>query len=101
MITTSAMATRNLLFSGEACSFKAFCSQCLATRWEVLRFIAVDGEVEPVTKFSATGLEPKLPQLFENGRTIKPRSIVYDFDLVGSPFYETRQHVLARPQKEI
>ncbi len=63
---------------------------------EGVRFMAVDGEVEPVTRFSATGLDPKLLQLFSDDRRIRPRRILYDFDFAGSPFYQVRQHVLAR-----
>lgn len=64
-------------------------------RSEGVRFMAVDGEVEPVIRFSATGMEPKLLELFPDGRRIKPRRILYDFDFAGSPFYKVRQHVIA------
>ena len=65
-------------------------------RAEGVRFMAVDGEVESVTRFSATGLDPKLLELFPDGRRIRQRRLVYDYDFVGSPFYQVRRHVLAK-----
>jgi hypothetical protein len=105
----------------ECGSFAEFCRQCLACTWEfyhcfyrtsrycgrhgelqiidsvaagTVRFMSVDGVVEPKIKFAATGLDPKLTQLFPDGRRIRQRRLVYRPDFIGSPFYKVRQHIL-------
>jgi hypothetical protein len=109
--------------SSAECSFAQFRAECQKATWECfhafyrnsryqgrhgelqivdsidpegVRFMAVDGETENPTFFSATGMDPKLLQLFPDGRRVRQRRILYDFDFVGSPFYKIRQHVLAR-----
>ena len=63
---------------------------------EGVRFMAVDGRVEEPVFFTADGLDPALLPLFTDGRTIRPRRIVYRPEFVGSPFYPIKQHILAR-----
>jgi len=107
----------------ECGSFPAFRQQCLQTTWEYvhwlyrnsrycgrhgelqivdsiepegLRFIAVDGQAESPVMFEATGLNPKLVQLFPDGRLIRQRRIYWRRDFIGSPFYDAiKQHRLA------
>jgi hypothetical protein len=108
--------------SVEECTFAEFRAECLAARWECyrcfyrngryqgrhgelqivdsidpegVRFMAVDGQVEEPTFFTATGLDPALIQLFPDGHTVHQRRIVYQADFVGSPFYPAKQQVLA------
>lgn len=59
-----------------------------------VRFMAIDGVVEPKIKLAATGLDPKLTQLFPDGRRIKQRRLAYRPQVVGSPFYQLREHIL-------
>ena len=92
--------------------FATFCRECLACQWEfyhcayrnsryqgrhgelqiidsvaagTIRFMAIDGEVEPRVKLAATGLNPKLTQLFPAGRQIKQRRLTYWPDFIGMP----------------
>ncbi len=58
------------------------------------RFIAVDGKVEEPAFFTATGLDPKLVQLFPDGRRVVQRRICYRPDFVGSPYYDKPWQVL-------
>ncbi|MBI4023847.1 MAG: hypothetical protein HY360_02635 [Verrucomicrobia bacterium] len=105
----------------ECGSFDNFRAQCRACAWEfyhcfyrnsryqgrhgelqiidsvaagTVRFMAVDGVVEPKIKLAATGLDPKLTQLFPDGRRIRQRRIAYRPNYIGSPFYKIRQHIL-------
>lgn len=59
-----------------------------------VRFMAIDGQVEPRVKLAATGLDPKLAQLFPDGRRVRQRRIAYRPHYIGSPFYERREHIL-------
>jgi hypothetical protein len=59
-----------------------------------VRFMAVDGVVEPKVKLAATGLDPKLTQLFPDGHRVEQRRLTYRPDFIGSPFYPIRQHIL-------
>ena len=108
--------------SREECgSFAEFRRQCAATTWEfyhvfyrtsrycgrhgelqivdsvaagTVRFMAVDGVVEPTIKLAATGLEDRLTQLFPDGRRVKQRRLMYRPEFIGSPFYASRQQIL-------
>ncbi len=109
--------------SVDECSFAEFRRQCIKGKWECyrafyrnsryqgrhgelqivdsidpegVRFMAVDGQTEPATFFQASGMDSSLLELFEDGRKVRQRRIVHDFDFVGSPFYPVREHVLAR-----
>ena len=59
-----------------------------------VRFMAIDGVVEPKVKLAATGLDPKLTQLFPDGHRIRQRRLAYRPDFVGSPFYKIREQIL-------
>jgi hypothetical protein len=63
---------------------------------DTVRFMAVDGAVEPGVRLAATGLDPKLTQLFPDGHRVKQRRIAYHPDYVGSPFYKHRAHILEK-----
>jgi hypothetical protein len=105
----------------ECGSFAAFRQQCAACTWEfyhpgyrtsrycgrhgelqiidsaaagTVRFMAIDGVVGPKVKFTATGLDPKLTQLFPDGHRVKQRRLMYRPGYIGSPFYKFRQHIL-------
>ena len=105
----------------ECGSFARFCRECLDCSWEfyhcfyrtsryqgrhgelqiidsvaagTVRFMAIDGVVEPRVKLAATGLNPKLTQLFPDGHRVKQRRLMYSPDFIGSPFYKLRSHVV-------
>ncbi len=105
----------------ECGSFAEFRRQCLACTWDYyhcfyrtsrycgrhgelqiidsvaagsVRFMAIDGVVEPQVKLAATGLDPQLTQLFPDGHRVKQRRLTYRPDFIGSPFYPIRQHIL-------
>ena len=105
----------------ECGSFTGFRQECLACSWEfyhsayrtsrycgrhgelqimdsvaagTVRFMAIDGVVEPKMKFSATGLDPKAAQLFPDGHRVKQRRLVYQSDFIGSPFHKQPEHIL-------
>ena len=102
-------------------SFEKFMEQCLACTWELghcfyrnsrycgrhgelhivdsiepdsIRFRAIDGRVEPETFFEATGLNEKLVRLFDDGRFVRQRRLWYSPDHIGSPFYDTPEHII-------
>ncbi|MHB9129587.1 MAG: hypothetical protein ACYDBB_00670 [Armatimonadota bacterium] len=108
--------------SMEDTTFQQFRTDCLTTTWECyrcfyrngryngrhgelqivdsidpegVRFIAVDGQVETPTFFTAPGITPSMTQLFPDGCTVRPRRLVFDPEFVGSPFYPAKQQVLA------
>jgi hypothetical protein len=103
----------------ECGSFARFCRECLACSWEfyhcayrtsrywgrhgelqildsvaacTVRFMAIDGVIEPRVKLAATGLDPKLTRLFPDGHRVKQRRLMYTPGFIGSPFYKFRQH---------
>lgn len=105
----------------ECGDFATFIDQCLDCRWEFghcfyrnsryagrngelhivdsiapdsMRFRAVDGRVEEPTMFEAPGVDEDMVQLFEDGRRIRQRRLWYSYDFIGSPFYESREHVI-------
>jgi len=105
----------------ECGSFTEFCRQCQACTWEFyhcfyrtsrycgrhgelqivdsaavgsVRFMAIDGVVEPKVKLAASGLDPKLTSLFPDGHRVKQRRLAYRPDFVGSPFYPVPQQIL-------
>jgi hypothetical protein len=55
------------------------------------RFIAVEGAVEPETKFAATGLNPALVEL---PRRVRQRRTLYRPDCVATPFYDRPGRVM-------
>jgi hypothetical protein len=104
------------------CSFAEFRQQCQAATWEyfhafyrnsryigrhgelqivdsivpnTLRFIAVDGTVEEMPRFTATGLDPAAVQLFADGHIVRQRRLLFRPQFAGSPFYNSHNHVLA------
>ncbi len=114
----------------ECGTFAGFCRQCLACSWEfyhhayrnvryqgrhgelqiidsvaagTVRFMAVDGQVEPRVKLSATGLKPGLTSLFPDGHRVRQRRITYFPAYIGSPFYAINkmkpllQHIVVTP----
>ena len=60
------------------------------------RFIAIDGEVEPETELEATGLDPALTRLFQDGRRIIQRRTLYRPDCVATPFYDRKGQILEK-----
>jgi hypothetical protein len=101
--------------------FEKFRQQCLACPWEfyhpgyrtsryqgrhgelqiidsvaadTVRFMAVDGVVEPKVKLATTGLDPQLTQLFPDGHRVKQRRLMYNPEFIGSPFYPGRMQIL-------
>lgn len=105
----------------ECGSFAAFMSECRGCAWEFghcfyrnsrytgrngelhmidsikpdsVRFRAVDGRVEEETLFEATGLDARFLQLFDDGRFVRQRRLWYDPRFIGSPFYDSPQHVI-------
>lgn len=105
----------------ECGSFESFRQQCRACPWELyhgfyrktryggrhgeleiidsvaadtIRFMAIDGAVEPVVKLAATGLDPNLARLFPDGRRVRQPRIAWHRDDIGSPFYPHRAHIL-------
>jgi hypothetical protein len=105
----------------EAGSFEAFRREVLAGTWEwhhnfyrssrsigrggelqivdsvlngTARFMAVDGVVETLPVFEATGLDPALTRLFPDGHRVKQRRITYRNAHVVTPFYDRKSQVL-------
>ena len=105
----------------ECGSFEAFCRECEACAWEfyhaayrtsrylgrhgelqivdsavadTVRFMAIDGVVEPRVKLAATGLDPELTRLFPDGRRVQQRRLMYRPEYIGSPFYDLPSHIL-------
>ncbi len=105
----------------ECGTFARFRKECLACTWEfyhcfyrtsryqsrhgelqivdsaaagTVRFMAIDGQIEPRVKLAATGLNPKLIKLFPDGRRVKQQRLAYRPDYIGSPNYPTAQHIL-------
>jgi len=58
------------------------------------RFIAIDGQVEEQTFFSATGMPAELLSLFPDGKHLRPSRIAYRPEFVASPFYDLPWQVL-------
>ena len=112
----------------ECGSWAQFRTECLACTWEfyhcfyrnsryqsrhgelqiidsvaagTIRFMAIDGVVEPRVKLAATGLKPKLAELFPDGHRIKQHRLAYRSSYIGSPFYAVNktepllEHILA------
>ncbi len=106
----------------ECGSFAAFREQCAACAWEFhhgfyrssryggrhgeleivdsvatysCRYMAIDGAVESRVHLAATGLDPRLTRLFEDGRRVRVRRLYYDPAWLGSPFNEGGGHTLA------
>ena len=59
-----------------------------------VRFMAIDGQVEPAVKLAATGLDPELTRLFPAGRRVTQRRLMYRPGYIGSPFYDLPSHIL-------
>lgn len=105
----------------ECGSFAEFRRQCQACTWEFyhgayrnsrycgrhgelqiidsvaagsVRFMAIDGVVEPKIKLAATGLDPHLTELFPDGHRVPQRRICYRPHYIGSPYYTFREHIM-------
>jgi hypothetical protein len=44
--------------------------------------------------FDAPGVDEKMVQLFKDDRRIRQRGLWYSYDFIGSPFYDSREHVI-------
>ncbi len=64
------------------------------------RFLAIDGDVEPVTYLSATGLDPALTQLFPDGHRIRQRRTLFRPDCCVTPFYQLPSQILVSDRME-